>query len=62
LTELHEAIKLKPDAAQAHTWLGITLQLSGKQEDGLKEIRHAYELDPKDEFVRKTYDENVKKN
>jgi tetratricopeptide (TPR) repeat protein len=44
--ELKRAIELKPSYAWAHQVYGGYLGLTGQPEDGMAEVRKAYELDP----------------
>jgi DNA-binding winged helix-turn-helix (wHTH) protein/TolB-like protein/Flp pilus assembly protein TadD len=44
--EYRRAIELKPNYAIAHQWLGISLQVFGRYEEALTEIRRAQECDP----------------
>jgi Flp pilus assembly protein TadD len=55
IAESRKALRLKPDIGEAHANLGRALAAVGNRIEGLREIRRGYELDPKDEFVRKTY-------
>ncbi len=43
---LRHAIELNPNYATAHHWHALVLTATGRQKDGLAEIRRALELDP----------------
>jgi tetratricopeptide (TPR) repeat protein len=44
--ELRDAIRLMPESATAHNWLGITLMVQGRFPEALAELRTAEDLDP----------------
>ena len=46
------AIRLRPNDANAHWWLGHLLILTGKSEQGLVESRKALELDPNSQWYQ----------
>jgi eukaryotic-like serine/threonine-protein kinase len=45
-SEFRRAIELNPDYATAHHWYGEFLGLTGRFDDGFKELRVAQEIDP----------------
>lgn len=53
--EMLEAIRHKPDDADAHNGLGYALEKMGDLAGALKEYRKATQLDPDDEEYRKHY-------
>ncbi len=44
---MDQAIKLKPDLAEAYSNRGFTLFSMGREKEALKSLRKAYELNPK---------------
>jgi serine/threonine-protein kinase len=46
LLQLREAIELNPNYASAHQWYGLLLMNIGRQDQGIREIVRARELDP----------------
>lgn len=50
--ELRRAIELKPSYASAHHWLAIHLGTQGKEEESMKEIKRARELDPLSKIIQ----------
>lgn len=44
--ELGRSIELNPGYASAHQWLGVLYGIEGKNEDGIRELRRAVEIDP----------------
>jgi Flp pilus assembly protein TadD len=44
--EIHRALVLNPNDASAHDWHGLFLFLSGRADEGILEMRHAWQLDP----------------
>ncbi|HEU4934910.1 MAG TPA: protein kinase [Vicinamibacterales bacterium] len=49
--ELQTAIRLNPNLALAHSVYGLILAVGGRNEEALKEARHARELDPLSLFI-----------
>jgi TolB-like protein/serine/threonine protein kinase/tetratricopeptide (TPR) repeat protein len=45
-SEFRRAIELNPDYAMAHHWYGESLGVTGRFEEGLKELRVAQQIDP----------------
>lgn len=43
---LHSALRLEPDSAPLHYYMGLTLHSEHKAEESLKELRRSIELDP----------------
>ncbi len=50
--ELKLAIELSPNYASAHQWYGIYLNIVGRHEEALAEIRKAQELDPLSPIIK----------
>ena len=51
VAQLGEALRLKPDDAEAHSNLGIAFQLQGRTADAVRELRDAARLKPDDDRV-----------
>jgi len=49
--EFERAIELNPRSANAHHWLGMTLALMGRYEEGYAELKRAIRLDPSWSFI-----------
>lgn len=48
VTVAEEAVRLRPDDPTAHTWLGTSLVMVGRADEGLRELEKANELAPHD--------------
>jgi Tfp pilus assembly protein PilF len=53
--DLHRAIELDPQYADAYALLGMSLSESGKREEGAQSLRHAVELEPRNQNFRLNY-------
>ncbi len=49
--EFERAIELNPRYANAHHWLGMTLALMGRYEEGYTELKRAIRLDPNASYI-----------
>ena len=61
IRELREAVRLRPEDADAHYFLGVALEEKGALRAALKEYRVAVSLDPNDAEFRRGYEELSRK-
>ncbi len=60
IAEYREAIRLKPDDAEAHNSLGRALEHKSDRQAALDEYRKAYDLDPKNATFQGDYERLLK--
>lgn len=51
-TELRRAVELDPGRVTPHLWYAILLEVTGRQDEAVKEARQAGEIQPKEAYVR----------
>jgi Tfp pilus assembly protein PilF len=51
-TELRRAVELEPGRVTPHLWYAILLEVTGRQDEAVKEARRAVEIQPKEAYVR----------
>ena len=52
LAECHEALRIDPSYAHAHSNLGVVLLSLGRRDEAVAEFREALRLSPNDESVK----------
>ena len=58
---MREAVRLRPDYAEAHDLLGILLEGKGDREGALAELRTASELEPGNADYKQDYERVLQK-